>query len=181
MKTVIMVLLTYFPLVATAQVKYTEWNNWKIERKNLIWQLVVDDSTVTLKDAENHLRSYAWCKDIYSAESVGGKADNYVIDYRRHKNHSSLPLIYKIGKWDFTVRYEMKPGKYRITVESVSFEAGSVSGGFYDIPVNGPYDDVVLKKERDIFKSSQLNYLSTLSEELKRILVVTRKSATTDW
>jgi hypothetical protein len=182
MKMVLLYALLLTGLSGYSQGKFTEWSNWKIDtNKKLIWQLVVEDSTINVKDTENHLRTYSWCKDVHATDLVAARGDDYLIDFRRHKGHSGLPVIYKTGKWDFTVRYEWKAGKYRITVESVSFDAGEANGGFYDIPIVGPYDDVVLKKSRDEFRGSQLEYLTIFSAELKRILLVTKKTTSADW
>lgn len=162
--------------------KITSFKDWKIdENRSLVWQSVFEDSAINSLSLIHHLKRYSWIRDIEVREGViFANAINYMFDYRKYVGTWDLPYIYRSGKWNWSIIVDFKENKYRVTIASITFDAGSVEGGYLDIPISGPYDDVVLRKDRLSFKPGQLNYLDVFGMDLISNFTV-RKVVLDDW
>jgi hypothetical protein len=170
MKKLLVVVIIVINIKAFAQ-RPIEYKEWKInDSKSVVWQKVFDiDSLVSCNDIASQLRAFSWVKDVAINDGVVlATATNYTINYREHGGSSmTMPIIYTSGKWNYSIRIEQKPGKYRVTISSLTFDAGSVSGGFVDVPISGSIEDAVLKKDHSAFKPGQLNYLDIMGNDFQ--------------
>jgi hypothetical protein len=185
MKILFIILLSGFSLIAYTQSlsKLTAWQNWAIDdNKELIWRKVQTDSS-TAEDIIRQLKSYGWCRDVELRDGViFARAIDFRLDYKKYKGSSALPYIYKTGKWNFGITVNYKADKYRVVISTITYDAGSVEGGFgLEIPIAGRYDEVALKKQRDYFKASQLEPLSLFGEELTQLFTFKKSVQQSDW
>lgn len=110
----ICLLLLALPLCSYSQIK--EYEGFRIEDREIIWQTVVD-TTVGFEVVKEYYQTQPGFKNVsFTDKSLLADVSDFAIDYTKYgKKSMSLPIVTTSYNFSGKVRIDLKEDRYRIT------------------------------------------------------------------
>lgn len=166
MKLTILLVLSNLCFIATAQV--TGIGNFKVDNRTVVWQKVYECSG----DANQITKDILTQGPFTNVDTVAKtcKIDDYKLSYRKYGlTFFETPDYLSDGVWIGSVRIEVKPNKYRVTITNLQNYTTIVRKKTDDkivYPGKQNADELFCKDNDGSLKYSEVKYIKTLSDAL---------------
>jgi len=151
----------------------TRYKGFDVIDKQLYWRNIYtyEGSADSLKKAiVQMLKIKAYTTNVVRNEAgYYGEIVHYKVDCEWYqRKYFNTPRIFWEGEWRGKFIVELKENKYRVTIYALSYELKSIPTFKQQssFPVKASYSEIVLTRDRNGFRNSELNNLSLMNLSL---------------
>ena len=122
MKNLFYLLLLLVPCSLLAQT--TQYGSFKILETEIIYQRVFNQDSITVEKLVEFLRTLPTVGNIQAGDgTVTADLVYLTVDFKKFKfSQVSVPPIIQTGKFNGSLSFDVKPGKYRVTLRGIQMK-----------------------------------------------------------